>query len=96
MFVTLLKHIFVDSKNTNHEREKTNSGYAYDDGRLIIDLSSLQVTADGQRVRLSATEFAILTHLVRRAGRTCTYNEILADVWGEPFTGNLEYVHAYM
>lgn len=68
----------------------------YDDGRLVIDLDSFHVTADGKRIKLSATEFALLTHLVRRAGRTCTYSEILTDVWGEPFTGNQEYVHAYM
>jgi DNA-binding response OmpR family regulator len=71
-------------------------GNAYEDGRLTIDLSAFQVTADGTKVKLSATEFALLTHLVRRAGRTCTYTEILADVWGEPFTNHMEYVHAYI
>lgn len=77
-------------------RRRSNNDHAYDDGRLIIDLASLQVTADGQKIKLSATEFALLTHLVRRAGQLCTYHEILTDVWGEPFTSNLEYVHAYM
>jgi two-component system KDP operon response regulator KdpE len=77
-------------------RSRRQDDYAFDDGRLIIDLAQLRVTADGQQIRLSATEFALLTHLVRRAGRTCTYTEILTDVWGEPFTSNQEYVHAYM
>jgi two-component system KDP operon response regulator KdpE len=77
-------------------RRRRRQDYAYDDGRLVIDLASIKVTADGRRIRLSATEFALLTHLVRRVGRTCTYTEILSDVWGEPFTGNQEYVHAYM
>jgi two-component system KDP operon response regulator KdpE len=77
-------------------RRLRQGDYAYDDGRLVIDLASVRVTADGRRVKLSATEFALLTHLVRRAGRTCTFTEILSDVWGEPFTTNQEYVHAYM
>jgi len=77
-------------------RRRRQEHHSYDDGRLVIDLNLVRVTADGQPVKLSATEFALLSHLVRRAGRTCTYTEILTDVWGEPFTGNQEYVHAYM
>ena len=77
-------------------RRRRKGDYAFDDGRLVIDLASLQVTADGKRIKLSVTEFALLTHLVRRAGQICTYDEILTDVWGEPFTSNQEYVHAYM
>jgi DNA-binding response OmpR family regulator len=68
----------------------------YQDGRLTIDFPAFRVTVDNVPVRLSATEFNLLTHLVRRAGQVCTYAEILADVWGEAYITNLEYVHAYI
>ena len=71
-------------------------GITYQDGHLAINLPAFRVTVDNVQVRLSATEFALLSHLVRRAGQICTYPEILADVWGEPYTDNPEYVHAYI
>jgi len=68
----------------------------YDDGRLVIDLPAFRATLDGSQVKLSATEFALLVHLARRVGQACTYDEILADVWGEAFVRHPEYVHAYI
>lgn len=91
----LLARIRALLRRVDWQRQR-GFGHTYDDGQLVINLATFRVTANGHKVKLSATEFALLTHLVRRAGRTCTYAEILTDVWGEPFTGNLEYVHAYM
>ncbi|UCG25951.1 MAG: response regulator transcription factor [Chloroflexota bacterium] len=71
-------------------------GLIYDDGRLVIDAPAFRATLDGDQVKLSATEFSLLVHLARRAGQACAYDEILADVWGEAFVRNPEYVHAYI
>ena len=77
-------------------QRRRQSSLTYQDGRLAINLPAFCVTVDNVQVKLSATEFALLSHLVRRAGQNCTYAEILADVWGEPYTDNPEYVHAYI
>ena len=71
-------------------------GLIYDDGCLVIDLPAFRATLNGNQVKLSATEFALLVHLARRAGELCAYDEILADIWGEAFVRNPEYVHAYI
>jgi two-component system KDP operon response regulator KdpE len=79
-----------------HWQSRRAQGLIYDDGRLVIDLPAFRATLDQKQVKLSATEFALLVHLVRRAGQPCAYDEILADVWGEAFVRNPEYVHAYI
>jgi DNA-binding response OmpR family regulator len=51
-------------------------------GPLRIDLTSHEVTVDGREIALTATEFDLLTHLVRRPGVVFTREQLLSDVWG--------------
>ena len=69
---------------------------AYDDGFLLIDISARKVTAAEQPVKLSATEFKLLAYLLRHAGETCTFKDVLENVWGEPYRFSAEYVHVYI
>ena len=68
----------------------------YDDGNLAIDAVAFRVSVSGSHVRLTATEFELLTYLVHNAGRACTFKQILANVWGERYKTNSEYVHAFI
>jgi len=51
---------------------------------FTIDLATHQATAGVPRlpVALTRTEWAIVEHLVRHAGRLVTYEKLLDDVWG--------------
>jgi DNA-binding response OmpR family regulator len=69
---------------------------AYDDGYLLIEISARKVTVAEQLVKLSATEFKLLAHVLRNAGETCTFEAILENVWGEPYRFSAEYVHVYI
>ncbi|WP_076262291.1 response regulator transcription factor [Intrasporangium flavum] len=51
-------------------------------GALRIDLTSHEVTVDGHEIALTATEFDLLTHLLRRPGVVFTREQLLSDVWG--------------
>lgn len=51
-------------------------------GALVIDLDKFEVTADGVKVELTATEFKILQLLATRQGRVFTRNQILDHLWG--------------
>jgi two-component system KDP operon response regulator KdpE len=68
----------------------------YSDDHLAIDLESRQVMVRGQSVNLSAKEFDLLAYLLRHAGRTLTFMQILQSVWGWEYQNNTEYVHAAM
>ena len=52
-------------------------------GRLTYDPESRQLTADGEEVRLTATETRIVELLMRHPGRVFPAEEIYRRVWGE-------------
>jgi DNA-binding response OmpR family regulator len=57
-------------------------------GGLEIDTARHAVTLDGERIDLSRKEFDLLTHLARRAGEVVSRDELLADVWRQPYGGS--------
>ncbi len=55
----------------------------YVDEHLSIDLAERRVTVDGRIVKLSPTEFRLLTCLVRRRGQMVSHQQAIDAVWGE-------------
>jgi len=51
-------------------------------GGVELDPARRAVTARGVPVQLTATEFDLLAHLMRRPGRVFTRDELLSSVWG--------------
>ena len=51
-------------------------------GVVTLDPARRRVQADGVDVLLTATEFDLLAHLMRRPGRVFTREELLGSVWG--------------
>lgn len=51
-------------------------------GTVTLDLDRRTVTAAGNPVQLTSTEFDLLAHLMARPGRVFTREELLAAVWG--------------
>jgi DNA-binding response OmpR family regulator len=54
-------------------------------GELRLDLDRRRVHAGDTDVSLTAREFAVLAHLVRRRGDVCRRDELLSDIWGDSF-----------
>ena len=69
----------------------------YDDGRLMIDLSNRRVEVCGKPVKLTRTEFRVLSILLRRTGRVVTHEDLIKEIWGtekETSLGSLKlYIH---
>jgi DNA-binding response OmpR family regulator len=53
-------------------------------GRVRLDLGRRLVWADDAAVDLTATEFDLLAHLMRRPGRVFARGELLSQVWDYP------------
>ncbi|MDQ2890744.1 MAG: response regulator transcription factor [Gemmatimonadota bacterium] len=65
-------------------------------GRLVIDTALRIVTRDGQPVRLTPTEWALLRVLVMNAGRPVTHQQLFRAVWGNS-SGDVQlYVRVYV
>jgi DNA-binding response OmpR family regulator len=69
-------------------RVDENQAARYEDGRLQIDFADMQVNCDGESVRLTRKEFALLSMLAKSAGRVATRQRLLDDVWGHQYYGD--------
>jgi DNA-binding response OmpR family regulator len=69
-------------------RVDENTIARYEDGRLQIDFAEMRVTCDGNRVKLTRKEFALLTILAKGAGRVNTRQQLLDNVWGYQYFGD--------
>jgi two-component system KDP operon response regulator KdpE len=63
---------------------------------LLIDVAAKRVSASGNDVRLTPTEWQLLEILVRNRGRLVTQRQLLHDVWGPNYTTELNYLRVYM
>ena len=82
-------------RRTEQLNEKENQ-VAYSDDYLAIDLERRRVMVRGKAVQLTATEFRLLSLLLRNAGRVLTYEAILRQVWGDDYEGSTDYVQVYL
>jgi len=65
-------------------------------GDLELTLDTRQLRRSGEEVRLSPTEFDLLSHLMRNQGVPLTHVKLLRAVWGPEYGGELEYLRSYV
>ncbi|HET8944026.1 MAG TPA: response regulator transcription factor [Dehalococcoidia bacterium] len=71
-------------------------GETFDSGDLRVDYASRQVTVRNKLVRLTPTEYSLLFHLTRNAGRVLPHHTLLAKVWGREYTDEIDYLKVYI
>jgi two-component system KDP operon response regulator KdpE len=65
-------------------------------GDIQVDFVRRAVTVRGQPVPLTGTEYRLLYHLVRNAGRIMTHEALLGRVWGREYTDEISYLKSYI
>ena len=60
----------------------------YKDDKMTIDFADMRVTCGDENVKLTRKEFALLTHLIKNAGRVATRQNLLDNVWGYSYFGD--------
>jgi len=68
----------------------------FDDGELEIDWRSHQVYVRGKQVKLSSTEFRMLSCLVKNRGWIVTHEQLLQKAWGPNYIGDKSFVKLYI
>jgi DNA-binding response OmpR family regulator len=51
-------------------------------GNVVVDQEARRVLVDGAEVALTPTEFDLLVHLMTKAGRVFSREQLLSEVWG--------------
>ncbi len=65
-------------------------------GDLVLDPAAHRVHRGAAEVSLTAREFSLLEHLMRRAGDAVPKSELLSRVWDENFAGDPNIVEVYI
>jgi two-component system KDP operon response regulator KdpE len=63
---------------------------------FTVDLAAKQVTVDGVVVRLTPTEWGLLSELVRAPGRLVGQKQLLQSVWGPAYEKETHYLRVYV
>lgn len=65
-------------------------------GDVEVDFPKQLLRVRGEEVPLTPTEYRLLYHLVRNAGRVLPHSMLLAKVWGHEYTEELDYLRTYI
>lgn len=65
-------------------------------GDLTLDPAARQAFRGDREIALTAREMAVLDFLLRRRGEAVTRQEIIANIWGDSFTGDANIIEVYI
>jgi two-component system KDP operon response regulator KdpE len=65
-------------------------------GWLELDLVHHEARSAGRPLELTAKEFDLLAFLARHAGKVCTHQMILQEVWGTGYQSEAQYLRVYV
>lgn len=65
-------------------------------GDLMLDPAARQAFRGDREIMLTAREMAVLDFLLRRRGEVVTRREIIANIWGDSFTGDDNIIEVYI
>ncbi len=65
-------------------------------GKIEVDLSARSVRKQGQEVKLTPTEYALLRLLVVHGGKVLTHRQMLTEVWGPNAVEQTHYLRVHI
>lgn len=65
-------------------------------GTLTIDLSSHTVHKNKELIKLTSTEFSLLSLLAKNEGRVLTHQYILKEIWGMGYIEQTQYLRVFI
>lgn len=65
-------------------------------GNLQIDLSARTVKKNGEFIKLTTTEYALLALFARNEGKVLTHLYLLREIWGPGFINQSQYLRVYI
>ena len=65
-------------------------------GSLTIDLTNHTASKNKTTLKLTSTEFSLLSLLARNSGRVMTHQSILKEIWGFGYIGQTQYLRVFV
>lgn len=83
-------------RRTRMEPVQANTLNEFDDGYLSVNITTRRVMVDGQEIRLTPTEFKLLSMLIRNPDHVLTFQQLLEEVWGVEYKTEHHYPRIYV
>jgi len=64
----------------------------FETGWLRVDLVKRLVTANGQEISLTPTEYDLLRTLIQDAGKVLTHHHIIRALWGDTYQAEMHHL----
>ncbi len=79
-------------------RNKTsvNNESVFAFGNCSVDFTSRIVKTDNEIIKLTATEYNLLTLLIKNDGRVLTHQYILKEIWGQSYADQTQYLRVFV
>jgi len=68
----------------------------FSNGNIAVDFSNREVKKEGEIVKLTSTEFSLLSLFIRNSGKVLTHNYFLKEVWGKQYSDDTQYLRVYI
>lgn len=65
-------------------------------GELEIDFAARQVKKNGEPIKLTSTEYSLLTLFAKHEGKVLTHQYLLREVWGPGYINQSQYLRVYI
>ncbi|HEU5053482.1 MAG TPA: response regulator transcription factor [Hanamia sp.] len=76
--------------------ETSNKNTVVEAGDLQIDLAARSVRKNGELLKLTSTEYNILSLFARNEGRVLTHHFILKEIWGVGYQTETQYLRVFV
>jgi two-component system KDP operon response regulator KdpE len=67
-----------------------------DCGDIVIDLSSRTVTKNDEWIKLTSTEYSLLTLMAKNEGKVLTHHYLLKEIWGPACQQESQYLRVFI
>lgn len=84
----------VRSAIRNSRLEENIPAAAY--GNLTVDFVARTVRNNGTLVKLTTTEYSLLTLLIRNEGKVLTHHYLLTQIWGPSYVNESQYLRVFI
>ncbi len=88
----LLARIRVALRKNLDERDNPNLTF----GSLTIDLVNHIARKNGEILKLTSTEYSLLSLLSKNSGRVLTHQTLLKEIWGFGYIGQTQYLRVFV
>lgn len=65
-------------------------------GGISVDLAARTVKVNNEIIKFTATEYNLLTLLIKNDGRVLTHQYILKEIWGQTYSDQTQYLRVFI